>query len=141
MTTAIVDASVALKWFLREADTDQARRLLRPGIVRLAPDLVLAELANGLRRRERLKQMDKATVETAIDSAVRMFQSVAPLASLVSSAVHLSRTLDHSPYDCFYLALAIERGARLVTADAKFTAKLASSPHASHVVLLRDWKG
>lgn len=141
MTTAIVDASIALKWFVREADSDQARLLLQPGIERLAPDLVLAELANGLRRRERLKQIDKATVEAAIDGAARMFQSIAPLGSLVSSAVHMSRTLNHSTYDCFCLALALEQGARLVTADAKFTAKVAASPYAPHVVLLRDWKG
>ena len=36
----VVDASVAIKWFVPEIHAEAARRLLREGITLLAPDLI-----------------------------------------------------------------------------------------------------
>jgi hypothetical protein len=43
------------------------------------------------------------------------------------------------PYDLFYLALAIDRGSLLVTADQRFINRLAGTPHKSRIVHLTDW--
>ena len=62
MATLVVDSSVALKWFLKEHDADQAELVLSAGGELLAPDLVLAEVANGLRRQERANRLPTAKV-------------------------------------------------------------------------------
>ena len=49
----VVDASVAIKWFVPEIHAEAARRLLREGITLLAPDLIWAEVANALWRMRR----------------------------------------------------------------------------------------
>jgi predicted nucleic acid-binding protein len=44
--TLIVDASVALQWYLREPGADAARQILAGDEVLVAPDLVVAEVCN-----------------------------------------------------------------------------------------------
>jgi predicted nucleic acid-binding protein len=48
LTGFVVDASVALKWFLPEVHSDAAARLLREGYRLHAPDLIRAEFGNVL---------------------------------------------------------------------------------------------
>lgn len=49
MARLMVDASVALKWFVAETGGDHALRLLQSGNDLLAPEYILIELANALR--------------------------------------------------------------------------------------------
>ena len=46
MTRYVIDASVAIKWYLPEPDDDKARLLLVGGHDLLAPDLMLIEVSN-----------------------------------------------------------------------------------------------
>ena len=46
--TLVVDASVAVKWFLPEIDSDQALALLASDAVFHAPELLRLEIANAL---------------------------------------------------------------------------------------------
>jgi predicted nucleic acid-binding protein len=61
------------------------------------------------------------------------------LADLAALAFALARELDHSAYDCFYLALARRRAAPLVTLDRAFVAGVAKTRHKRDVVRLADW--
>ena len=49
------------------------------------------------------------------------FDGLIPLAALAQRAVVISRLLNHPVYDCFYLALAEERSAKLMTAISAFS--------------------
>lgn len=44
--TVIIDASVALKWFIEESESHVARRILDCDKPLAAPDLVIAEVCN-----------------------------------------------------------------------------------------------
>ena len=59
----VVDASVAIKWFVPEIHAQAARRLLREGVALLAPDLIWAEVANALWRQWRNKELAAEDVE------------------------------------------------------------------------------
>lgn len=48
MTRYVVDASVAIKWFLPEVHSEPASRLLREERYLLVPDLIWAEFGNVL---------------------------------------------------------------------------------------------
>jgi len=41
-------------------------------------------------------------------------------------------------YDCMYLALAVQLGGRMVTADERFVNGLANGPWANYVIRLHD---
>lgn len=45
--TIVVDASVALKWYVDEEDSERALALLNSGERLIAPDLIVAELCTG----------------------------------------------------------------------------------------------
>lgn len=118
--TLVVDTSVALKWVLEEEGTDQALRLLTRTLV--APELLQAEVANSLTKRVRGREL-------ALEQAVRAFDKVMTLIRLVpgsefgEAALGLSLTLNHSVYDCYFLAASKKLGP-LVTADRVFALKV-----------------
>lgn len=133
----VVDASVAIKWVAREDDDDRARALLSEDVDRHAPTLLLAELTNVTWKKHRTRLMMEASARAAIAGAP-LYVSLHE-AQRAGQALSLAIELDHPAYDCFYLALAIDLDCRLVTADARFLARVATSAHAGRVMKLADW--
>jgi predicted nucleic acid-binding protein len=119
----VVDASVALKWYLPETGSDEAQRVLSEAIEGerqlLAPDLIVVEFANVLWKKVQREECDHAQAEEILDAfdtdAPRLIESV----PLVPRALELALRLGEVVYDCIYLAAAIEGEAGLVTADAR----------------------
>jgi len=133
--TIVIDASVAVKWVLRENDSDAADALLDHDEL-MAPVLWLAEAANALWRRARIGEI------TADEADERMSElRKAPVASLameahLGPALRLATALGHPVYDCVYLALALHHGTHVVTADRRFAAVAARLNLAERVQLL-----
>jgi predicted nucleic acid-binding protein len=135
----VVDASVALCWFARENDTVAANRLIRSSADLIAPSLMLAELANSLWKKARLGEIDGDIASAAMNEIRRFIPQFIELADLAAPALALARELDHSVYDCFYLALARRRAAPFVTLDRAFVAGVAKTRYERDVVHLADW--
>lgn len=125
MSPTVVDASVAIKWVIPEAGTREALALLSAGGL-CAPDLITAECANILWKKTRLQEL---TAEEA-SIAARLIEHAAfeihPTRHLLQAATDLAIRIDHPAYDCVYLALALQEGGRLVTADARLIRKLSA---------------
>ena len=136
--TFVIDACVALKWFVEEAGSAQAAALLTGPDLLIAPDLIVAEVANAGLKAVRAGTMLPAQHDHAAARLPLAFDDLAPLAALAQRAAALSRLLDHPAYDCFYLALAEERAATLVTADQRFLDRLAGTPWEGIAVNLRS---
>jgi predicted nucleic acid-binding protein len=127
----IVDSSVAAKWVIPEADSDKALRLLdefQQGLHELlAPDWLLPEVANVLGKaavvRKVLTPKEAADGFAAVQGlALKLF----PSAPLTAQALDLAMTHQRAVYDCLYLALAINEGGQLVTADQPIVNQLAA---------------
>jgi predicted nucleic acid-binding protein len=120
----IVDTSVVVKWFVDEDGFATARKLIVPDLALIAPELVVIETANVMQRKARVGQLEEVQAIKAVASTARFFARLVPSIDLVEPAFTLSRLLDHSVYDCMFLALALrERDGRLVTSDEKFAGK------------------
>jgi len=117
----VVDASIAVKWTVDEPGRREARQVLTWGREMFAPELILVEVGNALRRKERLGQVSEAMTANALTALAGEIVLVSTR-ELWEDALGLSRRLQHSIYDCFYLALAMSRGL-LVTSDEKLVRK------------------
>jgi len=134
---AVVDASVAVKWVVPENGSGRARSLAQAKLA--APDLLFVECANILWKKVRMGHLTRREAADCLRLLLDMPVAVVGSRELLDSALRLSLELDHSVYDCLYLALALQRRFPLVTADEKL-AKAARKRRdlAASVVLLSD---
>lgn len=137
MSCYIVDASVAVKWFLSEPEAAAALRLLKDDNDLHVPDFFFIEMDNILCKRIRRGEItrDDAT-------AVRRLLHQLPLESHALAEVHphaykIAVDTSRSIYDCLYLALAVLLKGRMVTADRRLYESLTDGPFRGYV----DWAG
>jgi predicted nucleic acid-binding protein len=119
----VIDASIAVKWVVEEESTAEALALRQKAKL-IAPELLVAECANILWKKVQRRELSK---EEALFAA-RLLQGaeieLLPTRFLFEAATRMSIEIDHPAYDCLYLALAVEKGCRFVTADERFLRKL-----------------
>lgn len=122
-TPVVVDASVALKWVVAEDGSEKAAALLTDlaaGTISLtAPDHLVGEVGNGLRKRV-------AQGILSVDDAQAALDAVGALGvEFIDGPGHWFRCLraaldwQVTTYDALYVLLALEFEAELVTADAR----------------------
>ncbi|HSU66598.1 MAG TPA: type II toxin-antitoxin system VapC family toxin [Tepidisphaeraceae bacterium] len=128
----ILDASVALKWALIEADSPRAmalRQEARRGLHRLlAPDIFPLEIANALTRAERKGILQPPQAVILLADILSTPPEFLPSLPLLPRAVELSSQSRCGIYDCLYVAAAEEEACELVTADEKLIRSLPRSP-------------
>lgn len=137
MNLVVVDASVAAKWVLREVHAAAARDVLSMAEL-LAPDLLWAELGSILWRRQRQREFDAAAArKMLVDLGSLQIRSFAML-PLLPSALDIAMSINHSLYDCVYLALAEQTDSAVVTADSRFHRLVRDSVWADRIVWIED---
>jgi predicted nucleic acid-binding protein len=135
----VVDANVATKWFVDQVHSDLAELVQNSTQPLIAPQLMIAEVADALRKHVRVKDISIEQARVALASLPRSFSEIVAMEQLADAALTLARKIEHSAYDCFYLALAESRSARLVTADTRLINQVARTKYKSHVIHLADW--
>ena len=137
----VVDASVALKWFLsEEPHASQAVAVVQDGATLIAPDFLIAEVCNAAWRSARLGRISQAQVDAIAANLPRFFDSLVSASSLARRAVAIAGQLDHPVYDCLYLALAEAEQAELVTADMRLLSKVQTTTWEQRVVDLTGYQ-
>jgi predicted nucleic acid-binding protein len=131
----IVDASVALKWTVRDVGSDLALGLLSEALA--APDLFQAELGSVLTKKVRRGEISPEQARGAFAETMELVDML-PSPAFAASALDLSLRLVHSIYDCYYLAVAEAYGAFLVTADRLFVTKVRQTDLAPLIFLLGE---
>jgi predicted nucleic acid-binding protein len=135
----VVDASVVTKWFVDQTHSDIAERVQASERALLAPQLMIAEVTDALRKHVRVRDITLNQASTALQSLPNWFSEIVPMQALADTALAIARRIDHSAYDCFYLALAESRSATLVTTDTRLVNRVANTKYKSHVIHLADW--
>lgn len=122
---ALLDTSVAIKWFVPEEDSERAADLqqahLRDDLQLHAPDVLLMESANALRYAGLSEERILQDLETFSALGV----DIIPFSmGVLNSAVSLSLEHDLAVYDSYFLALAQALEMPLITADRKMLSRL-----------------
>lgn len=117
----VVDASVAAKWLAPEPDSGMAEALLDDELV--VPDLLFAEVANILWKKQMRGEMDDAAALVAARWLLQAPLEVHDSVGLLVDALTLALKLQHPAYDCVYLALARRIDLPLVTADRRLQSR------------------
>lgn len=138
MTYLVVDASVAVKWFLREVHAGAAMRILDPNHELIAPDLIWAEFGTVLWKRRRRGEITLATARAILLDFKRYPIATMPVAPLLEAALEIADGIRQSVYDSLYLALAERRECRLVTADRRFRDAVMDSALAAHMLWVAE---
>lgn len=132
MTSYVLDASVAVKWFLGEPDETLREPALavlesyRAGEVELlVPELFCTEFTNVMRKAERLGRSDIKSSDLAIAEILRRDLRTYPTVTRIARALAISRTHGCSVYDAVYLVVAEETQAPLLTADQRLVRAVA----------------
>lgn len=126
MSRLCIDASVVIKWLIEEVGTPEALALQRDHAL-IAPDLLISECANILWKKVQRNELQKREALLAARLLQGAEIELVPTRSLLETTTQLAIELAHPAYDCVYLALAIERGCRFVTADDRLLRKIAQS--------------
>jgi predicted nucleic acid-binding protein len=122
----VLDASVALKWVMIEADSAKARQLrddFRAGIHELiAPDSFALEIAHALTKAERRGMIQDAAARWT--DAMTSAPHFSPSHRLIPRAIQIAFQARIGVYDCLYVALAEREGCDFVTADSRLVNSL-----------------
>ncbi len=122
--TLVADASLLLALYLGEPAAPEARALLEAEAV-IAPEFVLGEVTNGLWRACRMRRLSAADARLLLPTVPSLFQRLVGMEELAELALDLALRRNHPAYDCFYVALAMQEGAPLATADRRLAERFA----------------
>ena len=119
----VIDASVAAKWLFVEPDTGKARTILDSVVSGelqlLAPDIILAEIANALWKRTQRGDLDSPEALGLFEAFQKVEFKYCEVQELIGPALSIAFRHHHPVYDCLYIVLARREGCDLVTADEK----------------------
>jgi predicted nucleic acid-binding protein len=124
MASLVIDSSVAVKWFVVEPYSTEARRILdayqNSSLSFLAPDLINAEFGNIIWKKHLLQGLAASDAQDVLDKFRQLQFTFVPTATLLEDAYRIAVTHRRTVYDSLYLALGIREGCQVVTADEKF---------------------
>ncbi len=120
MKSAVIDASVAVKYVFQEPYSEQAAALIDNATYLHAPAHWLAEAATGLWSKVAIhRTLPAADLQPRLAFLASLPVVTAQLTALIVPAAALSLDLRLTLYDTLYLALAERQNAPLVSDDRK----------------------
>jgi len=140
LKSIIVDASVAIKWFIPEIHALTATSLLDKNLKLSAPDLIYAEVGNILWKKLRLKELTIDIAYSILTDFKKIPFEIHTNEALLNAAWQIATAYNCTVYDSLYVALAEIKQGLLVTADKTLYNTLKSTPLAKTLLWVEDVK-
>src|SRR5215510_12229643 len=115
MIRHVMDASVAIKWFVDEIHAEAARRLQKDQYQLFAPDLLWPECGNILWKKVRRGELTPDEARLIWSGLEQQPIGTFPSQPLLELALEVAFDTSCAVYDSCYLALAMLIGCQLVT--------------------------
>ena len=138
MSVFVMDASVGLKWFVPESHSDKAQRLQDPAHELHVPTLFDVELGNILWKKLRRAELTRAVADAILAQLPALPLTRHPEAELLPAAFDLADRTQRTVYDSLYLALAVQLGCQVVTADLRWWNALQGTAWSGHILRVED---
>lgn len=138
MRTLVLDACVAIKWYVPEALSDTALALAMTEPRWIVPDLFYPEVGNALWKKVNRHEIDEDTARDIMASLLALGIEVYATKPLIDFAIGLACRFQCTVYDGLYLALAVEEESQLVTADRKFYDAMSRTALGEHLLWIED---
>jgi predicted nucleic acid-binding protein len=132
----VVDASVAVKWFIPECGSIEAIKLLDGRHQLFAPDIIRPEVGNILWKLYTRRLLTGDEASQIIENFLSLPMEICSSESLLASAFEIASVAGRTVYDSLYLALAVERNAVVVTADQRMVNALKNTYFTGFVRIL-----
>lgn len=121
MRRIVIDASVALKWYLADEEHSQKalgllEKYISNELEMLAPSLLEYEVINGLVIAKKRGRIQEDKILMAIDGFISLELKLKNLSLYYPQVIHYCK-VSRSTYDASYLALADQEKIPLITAD------------------------
>lgn len=133
MSLVVVDASVAIKWYLPENGeslVDQALALLdkydNKEVRFVVPDLFYVEIANAIWKAVRVGRVPQEFGDQALVLLTQRKFPAVPSLKLLERAFPIAMDYGRTVYDSLYVALAVQAKTQLITADERLANSLAA---------------
>lgn len=139
MRQFVVDASVAVKWYLPEPLSDRAEAVLADTAALLAPDCLYLEVATVLWQRVLRGEIDAATAGQIVAELRRVPFELRRTTELVADAMALAVESGCTLEDSLYLSLAVQAGCPVITADRRLYDAQKDGPLGSHLLWIEDF--
>jgi predicted nucleic acid-binding protein len=128
MSSLVVDASAAMKWFFPEDHSAAAERLLDDRFRLHAPDFLLLEADSVVFKRVRRNEIDRREGAAVRAAVRRMPIQLHRFEPLVDPAYEIAVGLGCGVYDGLYVALAELIDGTVATADARLRSSVRGTP-------------
>ncbi len=138
MSRYVVDASVAIKWFIPEIHSEAALRLRNSRFRLHVPALMTLELGNVLAKKIRRGELTRAEGDVVLKELKQLPLQRHADERLFPAAYQLALDTQRSVYDCLYLAVAEAVDGIMITADRKFYLSLARGSYGRRVLWVED---
>ncbi|HXG53910.1 MAG TPA: type II toxin-antitoxin system VapC family toxin [Vicinamibacterales bacterium] len=140
MSVFVVDASLVIKWFVPEVDSEAARRWLDAPHDYVAPDLLFPETGNTVWKKVRRGEVSPDNGQQLVTDLSVIAVEAVSMRGLLPDAHALALETGITVYDATYLALAVRLETQVITGDDRFARRLADYPLlAPHVRSLEDF--
>jgi len=136
----VIDASVAVKWFVSEEDSDKADEVSASNYTLLAPRLIIIEVANAFARKAMQKLITPLEAAEYVRTLPQFLAGLLDVDDLIEPALQNACSHRHPIYDFVYLEAARRRDTKMLTADQKFIAKVKGTTLAKLVIPLSEWR-
>jgi len=142
MEDLVIDSGVAVKWYVLEQNSAEARRIFseyRNGnLTLLAPDFIYAEFGNIMWKKQAFQNFDPLDAANIVDEfRVYVTLTLTSTKELLDDAYRLAVAHKRTVYDMLYLALSLRAGCQFVTADEKLVNAIGSA--FPNVIWLANW--
>lgn len=140
MSVFVVDASLVIKWFVPEIESEAARRWLDASHDYVAPDLLFSEAGNAVWKKVRRQELDEHQGQQLVNDLAHIAVETIAARTLLQDALGVAFAAGVTVYDALYLSLAVRLETAVITGDDRFADKVATHPLLGpHVRRLQDF--